>query len=63
MWELIKEVFNTPEYMLTTGDRFIQCFIILFVLIGIPIIIGFLVWSLSCFIKYIKKKIKRRNDK
>jgi predicted membrane protein len=63
MWEIITEVFNTPAYMLTTSDRFILCFSILFVLIGIPIIIGFLVWSLFSFIKYIKKKIKRRNDK
>lgn len=63
MWEIIKEVFNTPAHMLTTGDRFIQCLIILFLLIGVPIIIGFLIWVLSRFIKYIDKKIKRRKDK
>ena len=63
MWDSIIELFAKPEYLLSTGDRFIQCLVLLLLLIGFPILGYLLFRGVYLIIKNIIKRCKRRKDK
>ena len=58
MIDYFKHIFTTPEYQLSTLDRFMQIFI---VFIGIAIIFG-IIFCVALLIEKIKKNRKKRKS-